>query len=89
MAAEILEKPASIDEVLREVSRIKAMVEDAVEDGVKTALKTIKQGRETAEDAIHDARYAIKRNPLQSAGIIFAAGIVIGSLVTLISSHRD
>ena len=89
MAAEILEKPASVDDVLREVSRIKEMVEDAVEDGVKTALKTIKQGRETAEDAIHDARYAIKRNPLQAAGIMFAAGIVIGSLVTLISSHRD
>ena len=89
MAVEILEKPASVDEVLREVSRIKSMVEDAVEEGVKTALKTIKQGRETAEDAIHDARHAIKRNPLQAAGIMFAAGIVVGSLVTLISSHRE
>jgi ElaB/YqjD/DUF883 family membrane-anchored ribosome-binding protein len=89
MAAEILEKPASVDDVLREVSRIKEMVEDAVEDGVKTALKTIKQGRETAEDAIHDARYAIKRNPLQAAGIMLAAGIVIGSIIAVISSRRD
>jgi ElaB/YqjD/DUF883 family membrane-anchored ribosome-binding protein len=60
-----------------------------VEDGVKTALKTIKQGRETAEDAIHDARYAIKRNPLQAAGIMLAAGIVIGSIIAVISSRRD
>ncbi len=89
MAAEILEKPASVDDVLREMSRIKEMVEDAVEDGVKTALKTIKQGRETAEDAIHDARYAIKRNPLQAAGIMLAVGVVIGGLVVLISSSRD
>jgi ElaB/YqjD/DUF883 family membrane-anchored ribosome-binding protein len=89
MAAEILEKPASVDDVLREVSRIKEMVEDAVEDGVKMALKSIKQGRETAEDAIHDARYAIKRNPLQAAGIMLAAGIVIGSIIAVISSRRD
>jgi ElaB/YqjD/DUF883 family membrane-anchored ribosome-binding protein len=89
MAAEMFEKTATIDEALREVSRIKAMVTEAVEEGVNTALKTIKQGRETAEDAIHDARYAIKRNPLQAAGIMFAAGLLIGSLVTLISSHRD
>jgi ElaB/YqjD/DUF883 family membrane-anchored ribosome-binding protein len=87
--AEILEKQASVDDVLREVSRIKSMVADAVEDGVQTALRTMKQGRNAAEDAIHDARYAIKRNPLQAAGIMFAAGILIGSIVTLVSSHRD
>jgi ElaB/YqjD/DUF883 family membrane-anchored ribosome-binding protein len=89
MAAELLEKPATVDDVLREVTRIKTMVADAVEDGVKSALKTMKQGREVAEDAIHDARYAIKRNPLQAAGIMFAAGILIGSLVTLITTRRD
>ena len=42
-----------------------------------------------AEDAIQDARYAIKRNPLQAAGILFAAGVVIGGLVTLVSMQRD
>jgi ElaB/YqjD/DUF883 family membrane-anchored ribosome-binding protein len=89
MAAEILEKPASVDDVMREVSRIKTLVADAVEDGVNTALKKVRQGREMAEDVIHDARYTIKRNPLQAAGVMFAAGILIGSLVTLITSHRD
>ncbi|MGA3033478.1 MAG: hypothetical protein ABSD70_09345 [Terracidiphilus sp.] len=89
MAVEVLERHANVDEVLREVSRIKSIVTEAVEDGVKTALRTMKQGREATEDAIHDARHAIKRNPLQAAGIMFAAGILIGSLVTLISSPRD
>lgn len=89
MAAELLEKPATVDDVLREVSRIKAVVSEAVEDGVKTALRTVKQGRDAAEDAIDGARHAIKRNPLQAAGIMFAAGILIGSLVTMISSQRD
>jgi ElaB/YqjD/DUF883 family membrane-anchored ribosome-binding protein len=88
MAAEVLDR-ANVDEVLREVSRIKSMVAEAVEDGVKTALRTVKQGRESAEDVIHNARYVIKRNPLQAAGVMFAAGILIGSLVTIISSNRD
>jgi len=89
MAVEVLERQANVDEVLSEVSRMKSMIVDAVEDGVKAALRNVRQGKELAEDAIHDARYAIKRNPLQAAGIMFAAGIVVGSLVTLISSHRD
>jgi ElaB/YqjD/DUF883 family membrane-anchored ribosome-binding protein len=87
--AEILEKPASVDEVLREVSRIKSVITDAVDEGVRSALKAAKQGREFAEDTIHDARYAIKRNPLQAAGVVLAAGIVIGSLITWICSARD
>jgi len=89
MAVEVLERQASVDDVVREVSRIKSMVADAVEDGVRTALRAMKQGQNSAEDAIHSARHAIKRNPLQAAGIMFAAGIMIGSLVTLISSQRD
>jgi ElaB/YqjD/DUF883 family membrane-anchored ribosome-binding protein len=87
--AEILEKPASVDEVLREVSRIKSVITEAVDDGVRSALKAAKQGREFAEDTIHDARYAIKKNPLQAAGIVLAVGIVIGGLVTLLCSQRD
>ncbi|HUB52673.1 MAG TPA: hypothetical protein VL986_11015 [Terracidiphilus sp.] len=87
--AELLEKPATVDEFLREIPRIKAMVTDAVEDGIKTALRKAKQGREFAEDAVHDARHAIKKNPLQAAGVVLAAGVVIGSLVTLLFYPRD
>ena len=89
MAVEILEKQTSVDDVLREVSRIKSIVTDAVDDGVRSALKAVKQGRDVAGDAIHDARYAIKRNPLQAMGIVFAAGVMIGSIVTWLSARRD
>lgn len=89
MALQIPEKQATVDDVLREVSRLKSVVSDAVEDGVQSALRAVKQGRDVAEDTIHDARYAIKKNPFQAAGILFAAGVVIGSLVTLVSVRRD
>jgi len=89
MATEFIEKSsASVDDVLREVTRIKAIVKDAVEDGVDSALRAIEQGRETAENAMVDARRAIKRNPLQAAGIIFASGIIAGTLLTWMSSSR-
>jgi len=87
--AELFEKPATVDEVLREVSHIKSVVKDAVEDGIRSAMRAAKQSREFAEDKIHDARHAIKRNPLQAAGLVLAAGIVIGSLVTLLCYPRD
>jgi len=87
--AELLEKQATVDEVLREVSRIKSVVKDAVEDGIRSATRAAKQGKEFAEDTIHDARHAIKRNPLQAAGLVLAAGVVIGSLVTRVCYPRD
>jgi hypothetical protein len=87
--AEFLDKAPSVDEVLREVSRIKSVVTEAVDDGVRSALRATKQGRAFAEDKLEDARHAIKRNPLQAAGIVLAAGILIGSAITLICYPRD
>ena len=89
MPAEIFEKPATAEELLREVSRIKSAVTDAVDEGVRSALKSIKQGRRAAEDALDDARHAVKQNPFQAMGIIFAAGVLTGALVAWIGFRRD
>jgi ElaB/YqjD/DUF883 family membrane-anchored ribosome-binding protein len=88
MAVELLEKSAAVEDVLREVSKIKSMVADAVEDGVQSALRAIKQGRYVAEDAIHDAKHAVRRNPFQAMGVVFGAGVMIGGLVTWLGSRR-
>jgi ElaB/YqjD/DUF883 family membrane-anchored ribosome-binding protein len=85
---DIVEIPAVVEDALREVSRIKSVVTEAVEDGVRSALKAIKQGREAAEDAIGDARHTVRRRPFQAVGIVFAAGIVAGSLLTWLAARR-
>jgi hypothetical protein len=37
----------------------------------------------------HDARIAIKRNPLQAAGVLIGVGILIGSIFTLLAARRS
>ena len=98
MAVELFEKfdaPATVEDVMREVSRLKSVVTDAVEDGVKSAVKTINKGRSAAEDAMNaaedyydDAKRMVKRNPVEAVGICFAAGVVTGCLVTWLGSRR-
>jgi hypothetical protein len=88
MAIDLLEKQAAVDDILREVTRIKSVVTEAVDEGVQSALRAVKQGRDFAGDALYDARYAIKRRPLQAMGIILVAGVAIGSLLAL-SMRRD
>lgn len=92
MTLDKLEKPATMDDVLHEVSRIKTVITDAVDDGVRSALRAIKHGRHAAEDAIDDAiddaRHAVKQKPLEAVGIFFVAGVVTGCLVTWIASRR-
>lgn len=79
----------TVDDILNDANRIRSIVTDAVEDGVQQAIRAVNKGRDVAEDAINDTRHAIKKNPLQAAGIFLAAGVVIGSLITLITVRRD
>jgi ElaB/YqjD/DUF883 family membrane-anchored ribosome-binding protein len=89
MTNSVLDKQPTVDDIYREVNRMKAIVTDAVDDGVQTAIRAMKQGRDTADDLVHDARLQIKRNPLQAAGIVLAAGVLIGSLFTLLTLRRS
>lgn len=89
MSSGLLEKQASVEDVLREVSRLKSVVTEAVEEGVQTAVKALKQGRNAAEDVIDDARHTVKKNPLQAIGVVFAAGVLAGSLIGWLSTRRS
>ena len=89
MSSSILEKQPSVDDILREVSKLKMVVTDAVEEGVESAVKALKQGRDVAEDAIYEARRTVKQKPFQAMGVVFAVGVLTGSLVAWLSSRRS
>jgi len=88
MPTNYVELPASVEDALREVSRMKAVVTEAVEDGMKSAMKAIKQGRNAAEDVISDAMHTVKQRPFQAVGVVFGAGVLVGGLLTWLSSRR-
>ena len=83
-----LDMPATVEDVLKEVSRIKTTVTEAVDDGVKQAVRTLKQGRHAAEDAIDDARRSVKQNPLQSVSVVLAVGLLAGLIIGALSRRR-
>ena len=89
MPTNYVELPASVEDALREVSRIKSVVTEAVEDGVKSAVKAMKQGRSAAEDAMDEARHRVKQSPFQAMGIVFAAGMLAGGLLAWMGSRRS
>jgi ElaB/YqjD/DUF883 family membrane-anchored ribosome-binding protein len=88
MLANALEKPATIENSLHEVSKIRSKITDAVEDGVRSASQAIKHGRHAAEDAIAGAKHTVKRRPLQAMGTLFAAGVLAGTVFTWIGFRR-
>ena len=87
--ASILEKQASVEDVIKEVARIKDVVTEAVQDGVESAVKAMKQGRAAAGDAIDDARHTVKQKPLQAVGVVFATGVLVGTLLGWLSTRRS
>jgi ElaB/YqjD/DUF883 family membrane-anchored ribosome-binding protein len=88
MLANVLEKPATVENSLHEVSKIRSRVADAVEDGVRSASQAIRHARHAAEDAIEEAKYTVKRRPLQAMGTLFAAGVLAGTVFTWIGFRR-
>jgi ElaB/YqjD/DUF883 family membrane-anchored ribosome-binding protein len=89
MPTNYVEIPSSVEDALREVSRIKSIVTEAVEDGVKSAVKAVRQGRSAAEDAIDEARHRVKQRPFQAIGVVFGAGVLVGGLLAWMASRRD
>jgi len=89
MQANLKEVTAPVEDALRDVAKIKSMVSEAVEDGMKSAMKAVEQGRAVAEDAVVEARRRVHENPFQAMGVVFAAGVLTGSVLAWLISRRD
>ncbi len=88
MPTDTLERPAAVEDAVREVSKIRSIVTDAVKDSIRSANQAIRHGRHAAEDVIEEAKHTVKQEPLQSIGIVFAAGVLAGGLLTWIGFRR-
>lgn len=88
MPADVLKKPATVEDAAREVAKVRSIVTDAVEDGVRSARQAIKHGRNAAEDVIEEAQHTVKQRPFQAMGMVFAAGVLAGGLLAWIGFRR-
>ena len=88
MKADLLEKPAAVENAVREISEIRTIVTDAVEEGVRSASQALRRGRYAAEDAMEEMKHSVKQRPVQAMGISFAAGVLAGALLTWIGLRK-
>lgn len=64
--------------VAHEASRLKALATEAVEDGVRATKRALTHGLHDLGDLRDSAAYRVKRAPLLTVGLAFAAGILLG-----------
>jgi len=81
------------EEVARKIEKgindMKAAVSEKVEDGVFAAERLLRQGRYAIEDGLSELTHTIKRNPLGYMGIAFAAGALVGLLISLAAKRSE
>jgi ElaB/YqjD/DUF883 family membrane-anchored ribosome-binding protein len=63
------------------VNDAKAAVAEKLEDGKVAAERLLKRGRYAVEDCMTETAHTIKRHPVTSIAIAFAAGAALGLLV--------
>jgi ElaB/YqjD/DUF883 family membrane-anchored ribosome-binding protein len=88
MPAEVLEKPGATEEARRQIPKIRSIVSDVMDDSVRSASRVIRHGRYAAEDLLDQAEHKVKQRPFQAIGTVFAAGVLLGGLVTWIGFRR-
>jgi len=88
MQAGVVEEPATAEDAVREVSKIRTIVTDAVEDGARSASQAIRHGRYAAKDAVEEVKHTVKQRPFQAVGIAFAAGALAGGFLIWIGLRR-
>ena len=86
---ETFEAAGKVADIGLDVAVLKKKVENAVEDAVIDAQRLAKNGRHKLEDVVDDTTYLIKKNPWQSVGYVFGAGVGIGLFTGLLLTRRN
>jgi len=66
----------------RAINDAKESISEKLEDGKAAAERLLKHGRYAVEDGLSELTHQIKKHPIGFLGIAFAAGAVLGLLVS-------
>ena len=73
----------------RSISAAKASISEKLDDGKFAAERLLKHGRYAIEDRVSELAHKIKKHPVGSLGIAFAAGTIVGLLLSRSSHPQD
>ncbi len=68
--------------VVQGIAASKEAVSDALHEGKDTVTQFLKETRHTAEDWMDEAKHNIKRYPISSILMAFAAGALFGVVIS-------
>jgi len=73
----------------RGINAAKVSISEKLEDGKASAERFFKQGRYAVEDGVSELAHQIKKHPVGFLGIAFAAGAILGLLLSHSSQPPD
>lgn len=76
------------DQVEKAVYRAKGAVSGKMEDGRIAVERLLEHSRYAVEDGVETAVRQVKRNPVSSVLVAFAAGAIVGLLVTYLGRRN-
>jgi ABC-type transporter Mla subunit MlaD len=77
-----------IDDTAHNASRAASAVGDAVENGVTAAQQAARHGVCAASNLLSDAKKRVQRNPIETAAMVFSAGIAAGAAIGWLVRHK-
>ena len=82
MAQSVLEQVSEkVAETAHEASRAASAVKDSIEDGVIAARRAARKAGYAATELLDDTKCNVRRHPIETVLVTFAAGIAAGTLV--------
>ncbi len=73
----------------RGINEAKTAISEKLEDGKAAAERLLKHGRYAVEDGVSELAHRIKKHPIGFLGIAFAAGALLGLLLSQSSRGPD
>ncbi len=71
------------------INEAKAAISEKLEDSKAAAERFLRQGRYAVEDRLSELTHTIKRSPISSLGVAFAAGAAVGLLISLFANRSE
>lgn len=86
---QVAETVETIAEAGLDLGLLKKKLDHAIEETMLDAERIVKHSKRGIEDAIDDTTYLIKKNPWQSVGYVFAAGLGLGLLSGFLMGRKQ